>query len=150
MASDGELDPSEILESADAMGKKCYLPVVADQLLRWHPSPLLFQQFEPHLDRLAVNRFGIPEPCYDPRRVIAVEMLDILLLPLVAFDRSGHRIGMGAGFYDRSLSSLHRRFRRPKLIGLGYSFQEVADIQPNAWDIPLDAIVTETEFIRVR
>lgn len=150
MASDGELDPAELLANAHILGKKCYLPLVSDRLLRWRKSPLMFQQFEPHSDQLARNRYGILEPCYDPHRVIAIEMLDILFLPLVGFDRAGNRIGMGAGFYDRSLSGLERRFRRPRLIGLGYSFQEVTKIDPDDWDIPLDAVVTEDESLYVK
>jgi 5-formyltetrahydrofolate cyclo-ligase len=150
MASDGELDPAQLLTNAHILGKKCYLPLVSDQLLRWRKSPLLFQQFEPLSDQLARNRYGILEPCYDPHRIIAVEMLDILFLPLVGFDRAGNRIGMGAGFYDRSLSGLERRFHRPRLVGLGYSFQEVEKIEPDDWDIPLDAVVTEDESFCVR
>jgi 5-formyltetrahydrofolate cyclo-ligase len=57
---------------------------------------------------------------------------------------------MGAGFYDRSLSGLERRFHRPRLVGLGYSFQEVEKIEPDDWDIPLDAVVTEDESFCVR
>ena len=94
---------------------------------------------------MRVNRYGIAEP--DPRHaeVIPVRRLDLILLPLVAFDERGWRLGSGAGYYDRALHHLRtgRRWRRPKLIGVGYECQRVDRLQPDAWDVPLDGMLTE-------
>jgi 5-formyltetrahydrofolate cyclo-ligase len=71
-----------------------------------------------------------------------------MLLPLVAFDKNGNRIGMGGGFYDHTLAYLNIRkvWRKPKLIGLAHELQKVKQLQSNPWDIPLDGVVTEKEF----
>jgi 5-formyltetrahydrofolate cyclo-ligase len=71
--------------------------------------------------------------------------LDLILLPLVAFDESGQRLGMGGGFFDRSLAFLawRQHWRKPHLIGLAYDFQKVAALPREPWDVPLDAVVTD-------
>jgi len=95
------------------------------------------------------NRFGILEPSmigppYNANR------FDTVFIPVVAFDRKGTRIGMGAGYYDRALASLtHQVSTRPKLIGLAHHFQEQRDLNPEPWDIPMDAILTDREFINI-
>jgi 5-formyltetrahydrofolate cyclo-ligase len=150
MANDGELDPDSLMTAAAMRGKTCYLPVMTDRLLSWRSSPLVFQAHDPLAESLVCNRFGILEPAYDPGRVVRPEMLDIVFVPLVGFDRRGNRIGMGKGFYDRALATLLRRCRRPKLVGLGYSVQEVEGIERNPWDVGLDAVVTETGWITAR
>jgi 5-formyltetrahydrofolate cyclo-ligase len=100
---------------------------------------------------MRINRYGIAEP--DPRHaaIIPARHLDVVLLPLVGFDSHGWRLGSGAGFYDRSLHHLreHRRWRRPKLIGVGYECQRVARLQPDRWDVPLDGMLTERGFQRI-
>ncbi len=96
-----------------------------------------------------LNRFGIAEPkaTHSP---VAVNKLDLILMPLVAFDRSGNRLGMGAGYYDRALQACqHQTSTRPLLIGVAHGFQEVNRIHPEPWDISLDAILTENEYIPI-
>ncbi len=89
--------------------------------------------------------FGIPEPADGhPRPLISH---DVVLTPLVAFDKKGHRLGQGGGFYDRALSA--RVGNKPVAIGIAHSFQEVESVPVESWDVPLDAVVTEeavTEF----
>ena len=82
----------------------------------------------------------------------AVRNLDLVLLPLVAVDANGTRLGTGAGFYDRCLQHLRagRRWRRPKLIGLGYEFQRVAGLAARTWDVPLDALLTEKDLYALK
>lgn len=90
------------------------------------------------------NRFGIVEP---PRAAIKTAgRMDIILLPLVGFDRQGHRLGMGAGFYDQTLKNLRRP--RPRLIGVAFACQQVSHLPHDPWDIPLDAILTEQGLTR--
>jgi len=94
------------------------------------------------------NAFGINEPIAIGTPIPAA-YFDVILVPLVAFDRQGNRLGMGAGFYDRALSLRlnTKRCQRPRLIGLAHHFQEVKSLTVQSWDVPLDAILTDFEFI---
>ena len=94
------------------------------------------------------NAYGIAEPT--GRVLINPRRLDLVLTPLVAFDAYGTRLGMGGGHYDRSFHFLlHRRhWLRPKLIGVGYRFQQVPVIRRQPWDIPLWAAVTDRSTVR--
>ncbi len=100
-------------------------------------------------DELPPNRFGIPEPLASTT-LLNADGLDVILLPLTAFDRQGNRLGMGGGYYDRSLQFLieQKRPSKPLLVGVGYGFQEVDSIARQAWDIKLDFIATELELIQ--
>jgi 5-formyltetrahydrofolate cyclo-ligase len=141
LASDGEINPYPLMQSLWKSGKTIYLPV----LVPFSNQTLWFAEFSP-TDTLVFNRFGIPEPVR--RRLIKPCALDLVLTPLVAFDSSGHRIGMGGGYYDRSFAFLRRRqhWRKPRLLGLAYELQKQACIEPNDWDIPLDAVATESRI----
>jgi 5-formyltetrahydrofolate cyclo-ligase len=99
---------------------------------------------------LGANRYGIPEPAVDAAALRAGTELDLVLLPLLAFDRHGGRLGSGAGYYDRSFAFLRTQPRpaRPLLVGVGYGFQEVARLPLAEWDVPLDYVATEAEVIR--
>ena len=138
LAADGEIDPYPLMQSLWASGKTLYLPVLAP----FSNQKLWFAKFNP-ADTLVFNRFGIPEPVR--RRLIKPCALDLVLTPLVAFDSSGHRVGMGGGYYDRSFAFMRRRhyWRKPRLLGLAYELQKQSSITPNDWDIPLDAVATE-------
>ncbi|MFC4308338.1 5-formyltetrahydrofolate cyclo-ligase [Steroidobacter flavus] len=135
-----EADLRYVIDVARRRGCLLYLPVITD----FRHSRMRFVRYRTD-SVMRVNRYGIAEP--DPRHaeVISVRRLDLILLPLVAFDERGWRLGSGAGFYDRSLHHLRegRRWRRPTLIGVGYECQRVARLQPDRWDVPLDGIVTE-------
>ncbi len=138
LATDGEIDPMPLLETLWSAGKQVYLPV----LVPFSRQKLWFARFNPG-DMLACNRFGIPEPVR--RCLIKPCALDLVLTPLVAFDVSGHRVGMGGGFYDRTFAFLQQRqyWKKPGLLGLAYEFQKQDRIKPNNWDVSLDAIATE-------
>lgn len=96
------------------------------------------------------NRLGIEEP-RGLGSPTSVKHLDVVLVPLVAFQRDGNRLGMGAGFYDRALAFRRNEpsIKRPLLIGLAHHFQETNRLQPEPWDVPLDAIITDVELIIV-
>lgn len=147
MANDGELDPSYLMANAWAMGKKCYLPV----LMHLHDKSLLFAPYEPDMS-MSYNQFGIPEPAVAARHRIKARNLDLIIMPLVAFDKKGNRIGMGGGYYDRTLGFLNARTRwhKPRLVGIGYSLQEVPSITSESWDVPLSYIATEKDFIPIK
>lgn len=137
---DGEIDPGEIMERIWGMRKTCYLPVLSR--LSW--DRLWFAKAIPGSE-LAPNRFGILEPVVPARDLIRAEQLDLVLMPLVGFDAEGNRLGMGGGFYDRSLAFLrHRRhWKKPHLLGLAHDFQKVNGLASDAWDIPLAGVVTD-------
>lgn len=137
---DGELDLTPLLRRAWACGKTCYLPVLLGKRLG-------FAAYR-RGDGLRLNRFGIPEPALPACQQVGALALDLILVPLVAFDAQGHRLGMGAGFYDRTLAARARRthWRRPRLIGVAYDFQKVAKLVPALWDVPLDGVVTPAQW----
>jgi 5-formyltetrahydrofolate cyclo-ligase len=140
LPTDGELDPRPLVRRLSSRGRRWYLPV----LRRHAAGRLWFVRWNPG-ERLQRNRFGLLEPCRRRHRILSPRVLDLILTPLVGFDADGHRIGMGGGYYDRSLALLHRdhHWHRPRLVGLAHECQRVARITPRPWDLTLDAIVTE-------
>lgn len=140
IANDGEMDPAPVMRHALEFRRHCFLPVL-NQL---HGNRLWFAPLKEGAS-LTPNRYGIPEPDLFPPKPIPVWSLDLVLTPLVAFDRHGARIGMGGGYYDRTFSHPKRSInrRRPFLLGVAHAFQEVKTIQQNPWDVALDGIATE-------
>jgi len=139
-ANDGELDPTGLIHWCWASGKQVLLPVL-------HPvrkRELLFLPYEPGTP-LARNRLGIPEPVSSHHPPRPLWTLDLVLTPLVGFDENCHRMGMGGGFYDRTLAPAFRGKtpRRPLLIGLAHEGQKVDILPTDPWDIPLDAVLTD-------
>ncbi|MBL1259831.1 MAG: 5-formyltetrahydrofolate cyclo-ligase [Thiotrichaceae bacterium] len=140
MANDNELSLEPLIERIWRAGKCCYLPVL-DSI---HRNRLCFAAYRPD-SIMRLNRFGIPEPLYKKGELIRAQSLDLVMTPLVAFDKAGNRLGMGGGFYDRSLAFLlHRHhWHKPRLCGVGYEFQQVKRLLCQPWDVPLSAIATE-------
>lgn len=95
------------------------------------------------------NRFGIPEPVVPAGQRRTPQDMDVILLPLLAFDRRGHRLGTGGGWYDSSLAFLRDGPRPavPLLVGIGYAFQEVEAVPTEPWDVDLDYVATDSELI---
>ena len=141
--NDGEIDPTPALLTALSKGKSCYLPV----LYRGGENRLIFGKTFPD-SSFSLNKFGIPEPDIATNGWAFSIELDLILAPLVAFDTNGNRIGMGGGFYDRSLKQLlrNRNWYRPHILGLAHEFQHVDSIGTNAWDIPLRGAVTDKQI----
>ncbi len=95
-------------------------------------------------DALVQNRFGIPEPDVAPGSCLAAADLAVAIVPLVAFDASCHRLGMGGGWYDRTFAARREaQCRSPVLVGAGYELQRVDRLEPAPWDVRLDAVCTE-------
>lgn len=141
LANDGEIDPQPLIEHAWSMNKRVYLPILAP-----FRHSLYFAPYEAG-SKLKLNQFRIPEPVCHPSRWISARQLDLLLLPLVAFDPTGNRVGMGGGFYDRTLAYLQHRqhWRKPVLAGLAHEIQKVDQLDRQNWDVPLDYIITEQQ-----
>jgi 5-formyltetrahydrofolate cyclo-ligase len=121
---------------------RIYLPRIVD----YRHRRMVFAQAGPAA--LQRNRHGIPEPAADAQRLPA-RALSVIFLPVLGFDHRGTRLGSGAGYYDRLLAfrRLRRHWRRPLLVGLAFSSQELPRIEPAAHDVSLDAIVTEQGVI---
>ncbi len=141
---DGEVDLSSLFARLWQMGKRTYLPVI--------PGPRLWFQPYTTKTRLQKNFYGIPEPPTSAAQRIPLQALDVVLMPLVAFDLNGNRIGMGGGYYDRSFGYLLNRksWHRPRLVGVGFELQIESEINAQSWDVPLDAAVTESCFYNFR
>lgn len=92
---------------------------------------------------LITNRYGIPEPGVDPATLLLPEHMKLVVVPLVGFDNRGARLGMGAGYYDRSFAFRKRTPPPPWLVGAGFAAQQVDKISSEDWDVGLDAICTE-------
>ncbi len=140
LAVGGEVDTGALIETAWSFGKRVYLPVLATG----SENRLVFVQYRP-TTRLCPNRFGILEPCRRRSGWIPTTQLDLVLMPLVAFDRTGCRLGMGGGYYDRSFTFLRQRqhWLKPRLLGLAYSWQVVDALICRSWDVRLHAVATE-------
>jgi len=111
-----------------------------------HGDHLRFAPWKPG-DPLVSNRYGIPEPDLSPDSLLEAAALSLAVAPLVGFDALGHRLGMGAGWYDRSFAFRHERAAPPWLVGAAFGAQRVEALGAQAWDVPLDAVCTETETL---
>lgn len=135
----GEIDPHPLMAALAGQGATLALPVIAGPAL-----PLVFRAWSPQ-DPLIRGPFGILQPTLDA----AVVTPDILLVPLAGFDRSGHRIGYGAGYYDRSFAQI-RQLRHVVAIGLAFDVQEVDAVPSEPHDVALDFVLTDTSTFDFR
>ena len=142
LASDSEIDPLAILFKALAMGKQCYLPLISTHT----PGKVSFASFKEG-EPLIANKWGILEPVSRVQDLVAPKSLSLVLVPLVGFDLSCNRLGMGKGFYDKSFSFRRRlSVSTPTLIGLAHECQKTASLPVESWDVPLDGIATDEDF----
>lgn len=143
LPNDGEIDPRPLLRAAQRRGKATYLPVLSP----WPRSKMVFQRITAG-EALRPNRFGIAEPRRNRARQRKIWALDLILLPLVGFDRHGGRLGMGGGFYDRSLAyrKMRKNWHKPTLLGLAHECQQVDRLELASWDMPLQATVTDKSW----
>jgi 5-formyltetrahydrofolate cyclo-ligase len=134
-----EINPLPLLQKLGEAGARLALPVIAG---RGNPLVMREWQFGAALDR---GQWGIREPKQDAPEVDP----DILLVPLLAFDRAGHRIGYGAGYYDMTIARL--RSRKPVVaVGIAFAAQEIAAVPASPRDARLDLVLTERDVIDLR
>ena len=138
LSFDGELDTRPLIDQLWRSGKQVYLPV----LHPFSPGNLLFLHYHPHSD-LVMNRLKIYEPKLDVRDVLPLSKLDVLITPLVAFDAQGQRLGMGGGFYDRTMQNWQQYALTP--VGYAHDCQFVEKLPVEEWDVPLPAVVTPSK-----
>lgn len=137
LTHDGELATQKLIEALWHIGVKTYLP-------RLHPfcqGHLLFCHYGPDTEMVA-NQYGILEPKLSVQEVIPAQQLDMIITPLVAFDGACNRMGMGGGYYDRTLK--HIDSSRTIVVGFAHDCQQVSHIPLEPWDIPLPLIITPT------
>lgn len=137
LASDGELDTRPVIEWCWSRGIAVCLPVL-------HPfskGHLLFVDFQADTP-MSSNRFGIAEPELNCQTIIVKSAIDIVFTPLVAFDAHGNRLGMGGGFYDRTLAGWHHHRLGPYPIGIAHDCQQIDRVPVETWDVPLPEIIT--------
>ena len=132
----GEFDARPLVSRLIGRGWHAAMPVVTAV-----DAPMSFHAWTPSAE-MSTDRYGIPIP-QDSAELIP----DIVLLPLLAFDAQGFRLGYGGGYFDRTLATM---VPRPLAIGVGFELGQVPDIQPQTHDIGLDAVVTETGVLRLR
>lgn len=135
LSVDGELNTRPLIAKLWQQKKQVYLPVL-------HPfarGQLMFLRYDENTE-LQPNRLHIPEPPLDVRQLLPLSELDVILMPLVAFDADGNRLGMGGGFYDRTLQNW-QQYQMP-LIGFAHDCQQVEQLPVAQWDVPLSAMIT--------
>ena len=139
VSQDGEPHTDSLIRHCHALQQPVALPCIGEN------RNLYFRRYAQGSE-LVTGRLGLqePSPNSDP---IAVDELAVLLMPLVAFDDHGNRLGMGGGYYDRLLGSVANE-SRPLLVGVAHAVQRSATPLPSAdWDVPLDAAMTETGWL---
>lgn len=140
LSADGEIDTKPIIEWLWQQNKNVYLPVL-------HPftaGHLLFLHYTPDTI-MRDNKYGIAEPRLDVTTLIPISKLDLIATPLVAFDSTGQRLGMGGGYYDRTLSQWHSHQQGPRPFGLAHDCQQVESLPCESWDVPLPDILTPSK-----
>lgn len=139
LSVDGELNTRPLIARLWHLKKAVYLPV----LHPFSPGNLLFLRYSPDTPLLP-NKLRIPEPPLDIRQLITLDQLDLMLVPLVAFDQHGQRLGMGGGFYDRTLQNWRQHGFLP--VGLAHDCQQVDSLPVAEWDVPLPAVMTPSKL----
>lgn len=134
-AHNNEFETLPIIQTIWRGEKKCYLPVLCEG------RTLAFARYEEG-DVLEVNQFGILEP-FDFSRKIPIEKLDLIIMPLIAYDSYGRRLGMGGGYYDRTLAFTHGQNNKPHLVGLAYTTQHTEELPSDSWDVKMHSIITD-------
>lgn len=140
LSNDGELNTSHLIDYCWQQNIQITLPVL-------HPftsGNLLFLKYQRETT-MCCNKYGIAEPLCEVQNVVPVSDIDVLFVPLVGFDQQGNRLGMGGGYYDRTLQWVAHK--HCQIIGLAHDCQEVEELPTQSWDVPLDTIITPTRII---
>lgn len=134
LSFDSEISTAALIDALSAQQKNVCLPVL-------HPfcaGYLLFLRYQKNTP-MVKNKFGIPEPQLNVQQIIPTDELDIIFTPLVAFDKRKNRLGMGGGFYDRTLQNWQQKSFIP--VGLAHRCQEVDELPTESWDVPLFDVI---------
>lgn len=133
-----EFDSAPLMKAIWDAKKNCYLPILSKT------NTLEFALYDSHTV-LKSNRYCILEP--DTSLYFPLDQLDLVLMPLVAFDLQGHRLGMGGGYYDRTFQFLQDNIiPKPFMLGLAYEFQKMEHMPVDPWDISMNGVLTEEQL----
>ena len=164
LVNDGEIDLSAFIQNTFMRAENSNTTLMANTAIKstphlsfsttfslpvLHPickGHLLFLEYGPDTP-LVKNRYNIDEPELACHNVMPTHCIDVILMPLVGFDNKGNRLGMGGGYYDRTLAFTRFTQQRPILIGIAHDEQEVDSLPYASWDIPLDVIVTPKRIL---
>ena len=138
-----EVTTESLFQHSQKLGKKIYLPVIKSSNIQ--TGIMCFRHYEPNVTALKPNRFGIYEPFESHTAEELCCYFDLIIVPVVGFNKNCDRIGMGGGFYDRYLSHVERQ--RSYFVGLAFACQQ-QHFEPKPHDVKLDAIITESEIIQ--
>ena len=140
----GEANTLQLINFMWSINQQVYLPII-------NKKKLLFGRVKTD-SQLKENRFGILEPSITKSNQVSANLLEMIFVPLVAFDLNGFRIGMGSGYYDRTFEKRLsiKDAKGPVLVGLAYEFQKQECLNHQPWDVPLDMVVTELNTYKFR
>ncbi|WP_110457402.1 5-formyltetrahydrofolate cyclo-ligase [Shewanella algidipiscicola] len=141
LANDGELDTQPLIDALWQRGIEVYLP----RLHPFSPGNLIFLAYRVD-SPLIKNRLGILEPKLAITQMRLPHQLDMVITPLVAFDANGNRMGMGGGYYDRTLA-YWPLMGKPLPVGYAHDCQQVSHLPCEHWDVPLPMIITPTRIV---
>jgi 5-formyltetrahydrofolate cyclo-ligase len=144
LTNDAELDPSAIIQYCWQQKIQVLLPVL-DSSQAGH---LIFVDYQSN-SPMQTNIYGIAEPIATISNTVAIQDIDLIFTPLVAFDHKGNRLGMGGGYYDRSLAPIKEKKLSTQIIGLAHDCQQAEQLPTDGWDIPLHGIVTATKYFHI-
>lgn len=147
LAQDGELSCAPLINWCWESNKTVYLPIINPD----KSGSLLFCEYQPST-QMTNNQFGIPEPDLNHSSPISIAALDIIFMPLVAFDQQGNRLGMGGGYYDRTFAQNRTAAKGPEphLFGLAHDCQMCEQLVTENWDIPLAKVITPSCLIAAK
>jgi 5-formyltetrahydrofolate cyclo-ligase len=141
LSNDGEINPTYLIEWCWQQGKTVLLPII-DPVQEGH---LVFMPYHA-TSLMVINQYGIAEPQYEPAEAADIHSIDIIFTPLVAFDSLGNRLGMGGGYYDRTLASLAAHPNSTHVLGLAHACQHSSALPVQKWDFPLQGIITDRQI----
>ncbi|MEA1889303.1 MAG: 5-formyltetrahydrofolate cyclo-ligase [Pseudomonadota bacterium] len=150
VAKDGEIDLLPLMLHCIKHGRQCYLPVLVNP----DEKTLRFAEWIPGRD-MAHNKYGIPEPVVPHHHLLPASEMDLIFMPLVAFDACGNRLGMGGGYYDRTLAECcyggsATKTKKPFLVAAGHDVQYIPELPHDTWDIIPHITITPAHFIQPR
>lgn len=148
VAKDGEIDLLPLMLHCIKHGRQCYLPVLENP----DEKTLRFAEWIPGRD-MTHNKYGIPEPDVPHHHLLPASEMDLIFMPLVAFDACGNRLGMGGGYYDRTLAECCyggsvTKTKKPFLVAAGHDVQYIPELPHDTWDIIPHITISPGHFIQ--
>jgi 5-formyltetrahydrofolate cyclo-ligase len=142
LSTNHETSTKYIINHLLSIKHQLYIPIINPYL----PRSMFFQEYS-HTTKKCKNKYNIYEPIFDAKKTIPPWELDMVLVPLVAFDMKCNRLGMGGGYYDSTFKYINK-YTKTQLVGIAYDCQLVPDIPIEEWDLLLKYIITPTKVYK--